>query len=71
MTTLKQRKEIIKEVGKKVNWRVDWYFPFIHREVWVFGGWCGFCGKWNWQWREEESIFGTTYPCKECLNKYK
>ena len=64
--TKEEIKEIVDNAGEKVKWRVDKYFPFIHKEVWVFGGICGICGKWNWQWRIKESIFVVTYPCKEC-----
>ena len=57
---------LIKEAGEKKTRRFDWYFPFIHRYTWVFGGWCGLCGKWNWQWREKYSFCEATYACKEC-----
>jgi len=62
-------KKIIDNVGEKIIWSVDRYFPFIHKEIWVFGGHCGLCGKWNWQWRMKCSILGVTYACEECQKK--
>lgn len=60
--------DIINSAGQKIKWRINWHYPFVRREVWVFGGICGLCGKWNWQWRLEESFCGATYACKECQN---
>ena len=62
----KEIKEIIDGAGEKKTWVFNTQFPFIHKYTWVFGGWCGGCGKWNWQWRMIDSIFGATYLCKTC-----
>jgi hypothetical protein len=45
------------------------HFPFLHRnkEVFVFGGHCGCCGRWNWQWCLKG--FEWTYPCERCCGE--
>ena len=62
----KEIKDIIEGAGKKTRWDFSWWFPFISRSTWVFGGHCGICSKWNWQWRMVDSILGATYACVEC-----
>ncbi len=64
--TKEQIEEIIEGAGEKKSVEFSLSFPFIHRFTWVFGGHCGLCGKWNWQWTEKFSILGSTYACKEC-----
>ena len=64
--TEEQIKEIINGASKKVKYEVSWRFPFVIKTTWIFGGHCGICGKWNWQWTMIGSILGATYACIEC-----
>jgi len=63
-----ENKMIRMAAGKKVKWYFSWKFPFLHKGIWVFGGHCGTCGKWNWQWCLLEG-YGWTYPCAECIKQ--
>jgi len=65
----KEIQSIIAGAGEKVHYCLDRYFPFIHREVWEFGGNCGLCGNWNWQW-VVKGTFRWTVPCGKCLKEY-
>lgn len=66
--TKEEIKEIQEGAGKIKRSYVNWRFPFLHRFNLVFGGHCGLCGKWNWQWCEE--FFEWTGPCKKCGGLY-
>ena len=57
-------KEIREGAGKLRRRYISWRIPFLHRFNLVFGGHCGLCGKWNWQWCAE--FFEWTGPCKVC-----
>jgi len=64
-----ERLKISEAAGCKYTWSIYRSWPFIHKEKWVFGGICGLCGKWNWQWclSIEGTIFDrVTGPCEEC-----
>jgi len=62
--TKEEIREIQKGAGKLKRRFFSLRFPFLHRLNLVFGGHCGLCGKWNWQWCEE--FFEWTGPCKVC-----
>lgn len=71
----KQIQDIIDGAGTKVTYEFSWvkllgFFPIpqIRKYKWVFGGVCGLCGHWNWQWRTKDNIFKATGPCKNCEN---
>jgi len=63
--TKEQVDEIREGAGKRRQLYFRWRFPFIYRANLVFGGHCGLCGKWNWQWCDEG--WEWTGPCKECI----
>jgi len=69
----KQIKEIIDGAGERVitEHYFSRHFPFYHRykEILVFGGHCGLCGKWNWSWCQKG--FEWTGPCEDCLKEVK
>ncbi len=68
--TKEQIEEIINGAGeKKIVWW-DWYSPFRHTDTLVYGGFCGLCGKWNWNWCGK-GLMLTTPSCKECGIKYE
>ena len=61
-------KEIHDAAGTKTTYYWSRYFPFLHKEVWSFGGHCGCCGRWNWQWTAQ-SCDGWSYACKICVKE--
>lgn len=71
--TREERKEIMDAVGMKTTYKFDFHWPFIHRTVWGFGGYCGRpdCDEWEWEWTN----ILTSHPevrflvCKKCRAK--
>ena len=63
--TTEELEEIVTGAGEKTKWYFSWRFPFAYKTTWIFGGHCGVCGRWNWQWAEV-GLMIVTAPCNEC-----
>jgi len=72
--TPEQTREIVEGAGERTIHYGHFFscsFPFIHRykDTLVFGGSCGCCGRWNWQWCQKDWTW--TAPCKQCVDDSK
>jgi hypothetical protein len=70
MPSTQEIKAIRSAAGHKIEYEFSYQPPFIRRLVFEFGGNCGCCGRWNWQWTELGQC-QWTYACESCCEYRK